>query len=181
MSAAPRAPAVVLIGARGSGKTCVGRALASRLGWAFVDADDLVEAECGRSIADIFARQGEPGFRVREAGVLARLAADPGPARVVSAGGGAVLSPDNRRALQCIGPCVWLTASAGTLLARVAADPNSAARRPALSALPPEREIHELLRVREPLYRALARLVVDTERLAPEDIAREIASRLGLG
>ena len=83
----------MLIGYRGSGKTVVGRLLAERRGWTFVDTDALIEAQAGISIAEIFAAEGEAGFRAREERVIARVAAD--RRRVLSVGGGAVLRQEN--------------------------------------------------------------------------------------
>src|SRR4051794_29603842 len=95
---------VYLVGARGSGKTTVGRLLADRLGWPFIDADDVIEARAGRSVTGIFAAEGEVGFRDREAAVLAEAA---GLSRhVIATGGGAVLRPATRELLRSAGFCV---------------------------------------------------------------------------
>ena len=84
---------IVLIGYRGSGKTSVGRLLADRLGWAFVDTDDLIESQAGTSIADIFATEGEAGFRAREREAIAKATQD--ARRVIAVGGGAVTDRRN--------------------------------------------------------------------------------------
>src|SRR5437762_782279 len=102
-----RALVIYLIGPRGSGKTTVARLLAERLGWDWVDADAELEARCGRSIREMFASEGEEGFRRHEAEVLRQLS---GRASVVIAtGGGVVLREDNRELLKR-GKVVWLTA-----------------------------------------------------------------------
>src|SRR4051812_17648318 len=101
-------PRLFLIGYRGTGKSTVGPLLAAALGWEFADADDLIEAAAGRSVADIFAAEGEAGFRDREAAALAELCR--GERRVVATGGGAVLRPANRELLAASGFVAWLTA-----------------------------------------------------------------------
>lgn len=150
---------ILLIGPRGSGKTTVGRRLAARLAWSFVDADELLEAREGRSVAAIFAADGEAGFRDRESVLLSELAQKPD--HVIATGGGIVLRPENRRTLRVAGFCIWLTADPTTLWARIQADPATAARRPALTPLLGRAEVERLLTEREPLYREVAHLVVD--------------------
>src|SRR5678815_5101650 len=106
---------IFLIGYRGTGKTTVGRLLATELGWDFADCDDAVEASAGQSVAEIFADEGEEGFRAREAEALLELC---GRARIVLAtGGGAVLSSTNRELLRAGGFAIWLTAHPQTIWA----------------------------------------------------------------
>jgi len=163
-----------LIGFRGTGKSTVARLLAQALGWDSLDADAELEARCGRSIRAVFAEEGEAGFRDREAAVLADLC---GRDRVVVAtGGGVVLRTANRERLRT-GTVVWLTADADTLCRRLAADPATAERRPALaggSAACDRAEVEQLLHQREPLYRACANLTVDTTGRTPEEVATAI-------
>lgn len=121
-----------LIGYRGSGKTTVGRILADRLGWAFVDADDRTEAAAGKSIAAIFAAEGEAGFRAREADTLAVLCRLTN--HVVATGGGVVLRPANRELLRSVGFVAWLVASPEAAWERLTADPTTSDRRPNLTA-----------------------------------------------
>src|SRR5215207_6645136 len=109
---------LVLIGLMGSGKTTVGRICAERLERAFVDTDDLVIANSGMSVDDIFAAHGEPGFRAIERTVIADVCASPAPL-VVATGGGSVLDPENRTLLRTAGIVVWLRAPAATLAQRV--------------------------------------------------------------
>ena len=123
----PARPVVFLVGYRGAGKTAVGRALAARLGWAFHDADAELESQVGATVADLFAAEGEAGFRDREAAVLADLVTR--PRVVIATGGGVVLRSANRDVLRT-GFVVWLTASAETLWGRIRSDPLSTARRP---------------------------------------------------
>ena len=168
---------IVLIGYRGSGKTTVARHVAVLLGWDWVDADVEVELRAGKSIAAIFAGEGEPAFRELESRALAELTAR--DRLVVAAGGGAVLREDNREALaHC--RVVWLVASVETLLARVSADATTAARRPNLTTAGGASEVRRLLAEREPLYRQLAEVSVRTDDRSAADIAREIVERLAI-
>lgn len=174
---------ITLIGYRGTGKTTVARQLALALGWEWVDADVEIELRAGKSIAAIFADDGEAKFREVETQVLADLAARARSLEdrlVVAAGGGAVVREDNRRTLGNAGPVVWLVADVATILARVAADETTAARRPNLTTSGGEPEVRQLLAARTPLYRACATLEVDTSGKSPAEIVREIVKGLGL-
>src|SRR2546421_373945 len=97
---------IVLIGYRGTGKSTARRLLAARLGWHFLDADAELEARAGRTIADVFRAEGEPGFRDRESAVLAELVLVPD--HVIATGGGVVLRPGNRELLKAAGFVAWL-------------------------------------------------------------------------
>ena len=169
---------IFLIGPRGSGKTTVARLLAERLGWEWVDADDVLEARHGRSIRAIFAEEGEAGFRDKEADVLMGLC---GRVRcVVSTGGGVVVREANRALLRASGRVVWLTADADTLWRRLQDDGLSGERRPALT-VGGRAEVEEVLRVREAWYAECAHLRVRTEGRPPEAVAAEVADwRRGL-
>jgi shikimate kinase len=169
---------LVLIGYRGTGKTTVARQLALRLGWDWVDADVEVELRAGKSIAAIFADDGESTFRALEAAVIAELVER--DRTVIAAGGGVVLRADNRAVLARAGRVVWLRAEVPTLVARIAADTTTAVRRPNLTARGGEDEIRTLLAEREPLYRATAHVIIDTDDRSPAEIADEIITRANL-
>ena len=109
---------LALIGMMGVGKSSVGRACAQTLGWPFADTDELVELAAGRSVAELFALNGEAAFRAREADALADALAAPLPT-VVSCGGGAVIEPANRRLLHERATVVWLRASPEELVRRL--------------------------------------------------------------
>jgi len=167
---------LVLIGYRATGKTTLARCLAQRLGWDWIDADVEIEHRAGKSIARIFAEEGEPAFRDLEAEVIADLC---GRTRlVVAAGGGAPLREESRRAMRQAGQVVWLTATPETILARMSGDATTAERRPSLTNQPPLEEIVQLLSRRDPIYRQSAHLIVDTECKLPEQLADEILAGL---
>ena len=170
---------IALVGARGSGKSCVGQCLAHKLGWSFLDADVVLEERAGQSIRSMFVNQGEAAFRDLESAILAELCQL--PRHVLGLGGGVILRPQNRALLQGSAWVVWLTADVDTLSRRLRQDAGSAERRPSLTgaASPgsPD-EIAAVLRVREPLYRACADAIVETAHRAPDAIAAEIAATL---
>src|SRR5262249_29155098 len=122
---------VFLVGYRGTGKTAVARLLAERLGWEWVDADGALERLDGRTIREIFAAEGEAGFRANEEAVLADLCR--GERRVIATGGGVVLREANRQRMRSAGRVVWLTADARTVWGRLQGDPTTAERRPAVA------------------------------------------------
>ena len=116
---------IVLTGLSGSGKTSVGKALSEKLGWSFIDTDLMIEAECGSSVDEIFARQGELFFRELETQVLEKLASEmAGGAthRIISTGGGVVISPRNRQLLKSLGNVLFLTAPVQVLATRLSGD-----------------------------------------------------------
>ncbi len=178
MSGSPerREQCIVLIGLRGAGKTSVGKALAARLGWEFVDSDDLVTEAAGATIREIFERFGEQGFRALERDAIARIVGH--PRQVISVGGGAVLLEENRRRLGGSGPVIWLTAPVEELESRIGTDPATAAGRPALSAYGSRDELAHLLILRGPLYAQMAAMTIDTSGRTVAQVADEIAARL---
>lgn len=168
-----RTQRIALIGYRGAGKSTVARLLAERLGWDWIDADAVLEQRAGCTIRELFAAEGEAGFRSREAALLAELCAR--PRLVLATGGGVVLRADNRAVLRRSAWVAWLEAGAETLWRRLESDPASAARRPALAVgLAPNAaasnslaEMIELLKFREPLYRQCADAVVAADGQPP--------------
>jgi len=162
---------VVLIGFMAAGKTEVGRALATRLRFEFCDTDAMVAAAAGRTVEEIFAADGEQGFRVLEREAVVLAAARPG--RVVACGGGAVLSVRNYGVLKGAGPIVYLRTSAEELIARLGRGDG----RPLLGDDPAE-AVPRMLSERAPAYETAADLVVDTDARSPDEVASEIAERL---
>jgi shikimate kinase len=167
---------VFLIGYRGTGKTAVARLLAEQLRYEWIDADDEVERLAGKTIAAIFAERGEQAFRDLEADVVVKLC---GQRRlVVALGGGAVLREANRAAIRGAGPVIWLTAGVDTIVQRLTADRSTASRRPKLTELGGRAEIETLLAQRTPIYRACAKLEVDTDSRTPAEVADRIVTLL---
>jgi shikimate kinase len=164
---------VYLVGMMGAGKTTVGRLLARRLKLRFIDADHELERRCGVKVPLIFDIEGEAGFRAREAQLLAELTALDGV--VLGTGGGAVLAEENRRRLAERGTVVYLRATPEDLYERVKHDRN----RPLLATADPLVRLRELHAQRDPLYRSIADLVVDTGRQTVLALARELIEKLG--
>ena len=169
----------ILIGARGAGKSTVGRAVAARLGWVFVDADECIESDAGMTIAEIFAAEGEARFRDREAKVLAELCQR--EKHVLATGGGVVLRPANRELVKVSGFVVWLRASPEAAFARLQADPTTASRRPNLTAHGGLEEVRTVMAAREPLYAECADFAIATDAMSPEAVADAILSAWNSG
>ena len=158
---------ITLTGFMGSGKTTVGKVLADFLGCPFLDLDDLVVKKAGKSIPDIFAQDGEPAFRELEAKLLRQTVGKYAESTAVLAlGGGAILAPASAALLRDKTVCIYLRATLDTLLARLAGE---TAGRPLADDAFAER-----LAAREPLYEETAHVIVDTDGLAPDEVADEI-------
>lgn len=162
------AKGVVLIGPMGCGKTTVGRQLARTTGLSFVDSDHEIEVRTGVDIAYIFEREGEAGFRQREAQVIAELVARSGC--VLATGGGAILNAESRRLLMAYGFVVYLHASVEQQLQRTARSCN----RPLLNGVDRAATLARLLEERDPLYRGIADLVIETGKRPARTVAMEI-------
>jgi shikimate kinase len=169
---------LVLIGYRGSGKTTVGRLMAADHEAGFIDTDELIVHQAGQSIAEVFADEGELGFRKREAEAI-RLATA-GKERVISVGGGAVESAANRKALRGYGTVVWLEAPAEVLWRRIREDANSVKQRPDLAGGGLD-EVREVLARRAPLYAETAHCVVRVADRTPRQVVADIEQWLALG
>jgi shikimate kinase len=163
---------IVLIGMRGSGKSTVGRQLATELKMDFIDLDAEITQRAGRTVAEIVAETGWEAFRELESEAARRIATRDN--MVVATGGGIVGREDNIQALKTGGRLVWLIADAAVLYARTAADTG----RPPLTDSDPETEMRAVLETREPLYGAAADLQINTEGRAVPEIVKEIIDRL---
>ena len=163
---------VFLVGPMGSGKTAVGRQLAQRLGFCFVDSDAEIEARTGVDIPFIFEKEGEEGFREREREVIDELTRRPGI--VLATGGGAVVAERNREHLAGRGIVVYLETSVEQQLQRTRRSTN----RPLLVTDDPRGRLEALLAAREPLYRSIAAMTVRTNGRKVAAVVEEIARRL---
>ena len=163
---------IFLIGPMGAGKSTIARQLAATLDKEFVDADRELEAHTGVGIPLIFEYEGEAGFRERESQLLAELVMREGI--VLATGGGVVLSARNRAHLAGRGLVVYLDAPVDLLVARVSRDRN----RPLMQTGDPKSTMQEIMRVRDPLYREAADVVVHSAHRSGRFVIREILKRI---
>jgi len=161
-----------LIGMPGAGKTTVGRALARHLGKPFHDSDHEIEMRTGVRVAVIFEIEGEGGFRRREAEIIERMTALENV--VLATGGGAVLDPLNRQHLKDRGFVVYLHAAPRELWRRTRHDKS----RPLLQGSDPRSRLEDIYRLRDPLYRETADLVIDTGRQSASVLVGELLQKL---
>lgn len=164
---------IVLVGLMGSGKTTIGKRIASALGVTFTDSDAEIERRTGSSVAELFADRGEPAFRALEADLIAELIESP-EAGVIATGGGAVLDPATRARL--VGATViWLRATPAVLVHRIAVDGT----RPLL-ADDPRAALQRLAEEREPLYREVADVRVEVDHVPRKLVAEQVLDALGV-
>lgn len=166
---------VVLVGPMGAGKSTVGRLLASRLGFGFVDTDSVIEDRTGADIPWIFDVEGEAGFRSRETGVLRDLLTERAP-MVIATGGGIVTRDENIMLLKQLGTVFFLQASLEQLTARTSKDK----KRPLLQVKDPKAKIKELLESRTPLYEKAADVNVMTDVRGAKGVVQQICSHLNV-
>lgn len=163
---------IFLVGLMGAGKTTVGRVLARETGKTFYDSDHEVEARTGVRIATIFEIEGEARFRAREHETITDLVQLDNV--ILATGGGVVLNPDNRRLLAENGTVVYLRAAIDDLLARTQNDKS----RPLLQTANPRAKLAELFEARDPLYREIADVVIDTSRQNVHTLVMRLLQRL---
>jgi shikimate kinase len=166
---------VFLVGPMGSGKSAVGRQLAQRLNLRFYDSDDEIEARTGVDIPYIFEREGEAGFRHREAEVIDELTSQQDV--LVATGGGAVLDARSRERLRERGRVVYLRTSVDQQLART----RRSADRPLLNTPDPRGTLTRLYEQRSPLYDEVADITVDTDGRKVKTVVDQICRQLGAG
>lgn len=166
---------IFLIGPMGSGKSAVGRRLASLLGLDFRDSDDEIESRTGVDISYIFEKEGETGFRKREAAVLAELAELDNI--VLATGGGAAEDPDTRRMLSTNGTVVYLYTGVEEQKRRTSKSRN----RPLLNTDDPAEVLERLMRLRDPQYHEIADIVVLTDGRQVAAVTKEIQKKLAAG
>jgi shikimate kinase len=163
---------VVLVGMMGAGKTAVGRALATRLGVPFLDSDHEIEVAAAHTIAEIFERDGEDFFRVKESQIISRLLVE--KSGILSTGGGAFLAPQNRKEISDKGVSVWLDADLDLLWARV----RHKDTRPLLRTPDPLARLTELYDERMPIYRQANLSVKANKRYSIEKMGDQVIEAL---
>jgi len=156
----------------GAGKSTIGRLLAKELKYPFKDSDREIEARTGADIPWIFDVEGEEGFRQREEAMIAELVMETGI--VLATGGGVVMREANRRALAANGLVVYLRTSVDQQLQRTSKD----RQRPLLLNADPERVLRDLMAKRDPLYREIADIIIDTDQRGPKVVVNTIVARL---
>ena len=164
---------IILTGYMGIGKTTIGKNLAKRKNYTFVDTDELIEQQQQRSINEIFAADGEQAFRDMETELLRQLIAEHREHMVVSTGGGMPLRAENRQLLSHLGKVVFLKASPRTIYDRIRGDTT----RPLLQCANPMGRIEEMIAARTPLYEEGAAIVVDVNALRQSEATQEILRR----
>ena len=162
---------IVLVGVPGAGKTTVGKLLAKNLGIDFFDSDQVIESRAGKSVSDIFTQDGEPAFRKLEHDVIVELLDSN---NVVLALGGGSLGNDETRAKVKDATTVWLVAGLAQAVDRVGMNRN----RPLLLGNV-RGQLADLMVAREPFYKEVAAIAVDTSKLIPSEVVTEIVSELG--
>ena len=171
-----RPPNLVLIGYRATGKTSVGTRLAEALHRPFVDLDQVLVREAGRSVAEIVAKEGWAEFRRLEKELVARYRDARG--QVLATGGGVILDPENVAALRENGILIWLTVDPAAIQARLAEDQPRDANRPSLTGGDTIREVTEVLEERAPLYQAAAEMIVDTTQRSVAQVVELVLAGL---
>lgn len=163
---------VYLIGPMGAGKSTIGRLLSQELKFEFYDSDKVIEERCGADIPWIFDKEGEAGFREREVSVIEEMTSVSGI--VLATGGGAILREENRRNLASRGTVVYLCTSVEQQLSRTSRDRN----RPLLQTPNPEQVLRSLFAERDPLYRSVADIVIETDQRNPRWVVQELKKHL---
>jgi shikimate kinase len=164
---------IYLVGFMGTGKTSVGKELAKKKKWRFLDLDDLIELREKRTISDIFAKEGEAYFRRLEKRILKEASAE--KKFVIACGGGIVLDKDNIRIMKEAGKIICLSASSEIILERT----SSASRRPLLNVDNPKEKIEMLLKLRAAFY-AQADCTIETSDLTVNKVVEKIIKLLTL-
>ena len=175
-SGGPRVRSLVLVGLPGAGKSTVGALVAARLGWPCIDLDEVIERTAGRTISELFAREGEAGFRSREARLTREMAPAAGPPVVLIPGGGWIEDPDHRARFGVSLEAVYLAVSPGVAVRRMG---PSIADRPLLRGDDPEGAVRQLLARRESLY-LQSNHTVSTDMMGADEVAALIVA-LALG
>ena len=167
-----RMQSIYLVGPMGAGKSTIGRLLSAELKLEFYDSDKVIEQRCGANIPWIFDMEGEAGFREREEQSIDDLTQM--SSIVLATGGGVIMRESNRNHLSARGIVVYLCTSVEQQLARTARDKN----RPLLQADNPEKILRDLFAVRDPLYRSIADIIIETDQHNPRWVVQELKKRI---
>jgi shikimate kinase len=163
---------IILVGPMGAGKTTIGKQLAQQLGRDFYDSDRVIEEHTGANIPLIFELEGEEGFRKREKNILKELTQKQGI--VLATGGGAVLDSDNRAQLAKYGFVIYLSAPLTQLFNRTSKDRN----RPLLQTKNPRKKLEEIISARDPLYREVADLIIETDDKPVRNVVKNLLLKI---
>lgn len=163
---------IVLIGFRGTGKSCVGKAIAHYAKRRFIDADDYLEQKIGKTIKEIFSEGGEERFRQIESEIIEELSLLDGV--VIATGGGAVLKEENVKNMKRNGFIVLLEADTETIHKRLTEDTEGQAQRPGLTNMKQYEEIKYLLEYRRPFYKKAADYRIDTTKLSVNQLTEKV-------
>ncbi|MDE6912259.1 MAG: shikimate kinase [Lachnospiraceae bacterium] len=161
---------IILVGYMGCGKTTVGESIAEATRYTFADTDEMIVAQQGRSISDIFAQDGEPAFRDMETALLVKMLTEKNDTCVISTGGGMPVQKENRNLLRQLGTVVYLRAKPETVYERIKGDTT----RPLLQCENPMERIREMIKSRNPAYEEAAELVIDVDDLTQREVAEQI-------
>ena len=167
---------IILIGYRATGKTSLSKAIAERLGWDWLDTDPLIEQRAGKTIAKIFAEDGEPHFRDLEEQTVAEVLQRTQPL-VIATGGGVPMREISRKRLKESGVVFWLQARPETIHRRMNSDSSTADRRPALTDLSPIREIESVLAKRLNAYQDCSHFEINTDSKSLREITDSICEQ----
>jgi shikimate kinase len=158
---------IYLVGFMGTGKTAVGKELAAKKKWQFIDLDELIELKERRTIADIFAKEGEPYFRRLESRILKEVSNEKN--FVFGCGGGIVMNPENIKTMKATGLVICLSAPSDVILKRTAGYTH----RPLLNVADPEKQVELLLKLRSPYY-AQADKTINTSKISIKEVVNKI-------
>lgn len=161
---------IILIGYMGSGKTTVGKKLAKLMGYTFLDTDELIEQQQGRTISEIFAADGEEAFREMETKLLEQMLEEKKEQLVISTGGGMPLREENRTLLAGLGAVFYLKLEPETVYSRIKDD----TKRPLLQCDNPLARIKEMLAVRGPIYESATQNIIQVDGMKQNEVAEQI-------
>ena len=165
---------IILVGYMGCGKTTVGKRIAELAKYAFADTDEMIVTQQGRSISEIFEKDGEDAFRAMETALLENMIADGSDRLVISTGGGMPVREENRPLLKRLGTVVYMRVTPNTVYERIKGD----TARPLLQCENPLERIKEMITSRTPAYESAAEIVIDVDNLTQQEAAEEIIKRV---